>query len=187
MRFFDFLTADLQASALAYRVCSDIKQLMQTKEIITVSIPGGKTPTLFFNCLSQQPLDCSRVRFILNDERWVPLDSLLSNEALLKKELQSNSTAEAEMVSLFDSNFPIEEAVTLFNEKISHLMPIDICIVGMGEDGHTASLFPAMKNLILALNKQESPALIIADIENKSERRVSLNLSALLRRNITIC
>jgi 6-phosphogluconolactonase len=180
MKLVEFDSDKAQALALADQVVSDIKTVLTKKDTAVVCVPGGSTPKLFFNALCSMPIDWSRVSIVLTDERWVPLSDPLSNEALLKRELQSQKARPAKIVSLFNGSLPVEQAVEQFNQNIAQLMPIDICILGMGDDGHTASLFPVMQGLDIALDKQQAPALIIATIEGKREVRVSLNLSALL-------
>ncbi|MGH1539332.1 MAG: 6-phosphogluconolactonase [Arenicella sp.] len=179
-KHYEFHDAKAQALALAGQVADDLSGLLQTKEQVSLCVPGGSTPSLFFNALSQFDLEWQRVRVLLTDERWVPLDHPMSNEAQLRTQFVRNVATKVEVISFFDATQPIDSAVETFNQALEHVLPVDICVLGMGDDGHTASLFPDMHGLQSALNGQLPPALLPARIPNKQELRVSLNLSALL-------
>ncbi|MGH1441406.1 MAG: 6-phosphogluconolactonase [Cellvibrionaceae bacterium] len=193
-----------QSSTLAHRVADDIKRCLTHKPQVTLCVPGGNTPALFLKALSKIELDWHRVNILLNDERWVPLSDEKSNQAMLLRTLENGYAKAANIIAFY----PPSEKETLSREdflkqfnghyfyqggtqdtkdssQFSITSPpitpleIDICVLGMGEDGHTASLFPDMLNLSQALDPKLSPALISADPPDK-EARVSLNLSALL-------
>ncbi|MGH1439365.1 MAG: 6-phosphogluconolactonase [Cellvibrionaceae bacterium] len=174
--FFDALLK--QSEALANCIAADIRLLLDRQEKVTLSTPGGTTPLAFYQFLSCIDLDWSRVNVVLNDERWVPLNNKKSNEALLRKTLKINRAKDINVVSFYSPDFDIEEAVKRFNEKNS-VSNLDICVLGMGTDGHTASLFPNMENLPEALNISSSPKLIVSKA-GLEESRVSLNLSSLI-------
>ncbi|MGH1539093.1 MAG: 6-phosphogluconolactonase [Arenicella sp.] len=180
MKWYSFETAQVQANSLAKQVEQDLIRLLQEKDLVTLCVPGGSTPALFLQLLSKTSLDWSRVRVVVNDERWVPLNDPLSNEAMLRKLLLNNESVVTQIVSLFDHNLPIEQAIEAFNRRASDVLPLDICVLGMGEDGHTASLFPDMNNLEQALDLSNPAALVLARVPHKTELRVSFNLSALL-------
>lgn len=172
-----FDDAKTQSLALAENVANDIILLLAVQERVTLSVPGGTTPRIFLNQLSKQDVEWSRVDVVLNDERWVPLTHDQSNEAMLKKQLQQNMAEEITIFSLYDARYSVEQAVHHFNQR--HILQIDICVLGMGVDGHTASLFPEMEGLEDALAISAEPRLIVSTVPGK-EQRVSLNLSALL-------
>jgi len=172
--------AQTQAQSLADEIGVKIVRLLEQQDFVTLCVPGGTTPALFLECLSHIDLEWSRVRVVLNDERWVPLEDSLSNEAMLRKVLLNNKASAAQIVSFYHPDLAIDEAVDSFNETIDSILPLDICVLGMGEDGHTASLFPVMENQAEALNSDLPAQLICARVEGKDELRVSFNLSALL-------
>jgi len=173
-------SAESQAQALADEIGLKIGLLLERQDSVTLCVPGGTTPALFLERLSHIDLEWSRVRVVLNDERWVPLEDSLSNEAMLRSILLKNKSVAVQIVSLYNSELPIDDAVESFNETIESVLPLDICVLGMGEDGHTASLFPVMGNQQEALNSDLPAQLICARVEGKDELRVSFNLSALL-------
>jgi 6-phosphogluconolactonase len=171
-----------QSLALAQAVEVSILELLEIKERVVLCVPGGTTPAVFFQALSHARIDWSRITVVLNDERWVPLDHPQSNESMLRKNLHVNAAKAPEIISFYIPALSIEEGVNMFNQQCQHLFPLDICVLGMGVDGHTASLFPDMEHIDSALNRNAAPALIVSNVPNK-EPRVSLNLSALLTSN----
>jgi len=175
-----FSDAEQQAVGLASAIADDLIRLLQQQERVTLCLPGGTTPTLFFNHISKIDLDWSRVHLVLSDERWVPLHDPLSNEALLREHFARNLASTVRIIPLYDNALPIADAVIQFNQNISPTLTIDICVLGMGEDGHTASLFPDMAGLVDALDNRYEPSLVVANVPNKQEQRVSWNVSALL-------
>ena len=171
-----------QSLGLAKVVESSVRQLLEKQERVVLCVPGGSTPAGFFQVLSEVPIEWSRVTVLLNDERWVPLDHPQSNEAMLRKNLQRQAAKKVNIVSFYSPNLLIDKGVEAFNRQYSHVFPLDICVLGMGTDGHTASIFPDMESLDHAINLDQAPALIVSNVPDK-EPRVSLNLSALLTSN----
>jgi 6-phosphogluconolactonase/glucosamine-6-phosphate isomerase/deaminase len=121
----------------------------------------------------------------------VPLSNAKSNLAMLQCKLQQHKAKAAKLIGfcpcLENSQVEREQFLAEFNttnypkhnSNNRERLTIDICVLGMGEDGHIASLFPDMPGLSAALDTSLSPELISANPANK-EARVSLNLSALL-------
>ena len=168
-----------QNEALAERISKDILLQLKKKREVILCVPGGNTPLGFLESLSHIDLDWSRVKVLLNDDRCVPFTNSESNYSMLVKVLKKSFAENIQLVPLYLPSCTIEENIINFNNKISTVMPLDICVLGMGADGHTASLFPETENLSYALDVTNNPRLISATPKNKTPR-VSLNLSALL-------
>jgi len=128
----------------------------------TLAISGGLTPTPLFNQLSHAPLDWSKVTITLVDDRWVSPDHADSNERLVKENLLQNEAAKAHFISLWQDYITANEAEDSCNQKLAQLSTsLDTVILGMGNDGHTASLFPCAKNdLLAAINSNKDCAAI---------------------------
>jgi 6-phosphogluconolactonase len=107
--------------------------------------PGG-----LFQHLAKQALDWSKV-VSLADERWVPVEHADSNAGLLKKYLLQGPAAKAQFLSLYSAAANLEQAAEKADRLLAELPPIDVLVLGMGDDGHTASLFPNSPNLAEAL------------------------------------
>lgn len=112
-------------------------------ETMTVGLSGGSTPKPIYEALSQSSgIDWARVTFFLVDERYVLPDHPDSNQRMIRETLLTGPAAKA--TTIFpDTSQPMETCVAQYDEAIGQLNP-DLIILGMGEDGHIASLFPPL-------------------------------------------
>ena len=180
MNFHSFSSNTEQCQELAKKVGDNIANLLASQEQVNLCLPGGTTPGEMFDYLSTMELDWSRVCVLMSDERWVPSDDPLSNEALLRSRLSRNNAEQVRIFSYYEHSLPIEAATKRFNSGMGNVTPLDICVLGMGEDGHTASLFPDMADLQGALDLDVPEKLIVVDSVSQPVLRVSLNMSALV-------
>ncbi|WP_296253638.1 6-phosphogluconolactonase [Pseudomonas sp. UBA4194] len=148
----DFVSPPLLAEALAGKVAEQLRDAIERQGVATLVVSGGRSPVTFFQCLARQTLDWSRVVITLADERWVPVEHVDSNAGLLKRYLLVGAVAKARFISLYQTTASQEEAAEAADRLLAELPPIDVLILGMGDDGHTASLFPASPNLSQALD-----------------------------------
>jgi 6-phosphogluconolactonase len=139
------------ASALADAVAAALRAAIETQGTATLVVSGGRSPVAFFECLAQQQLPWARVAISLADERWVPVAHADSNEALLRRHLLRGPAAAARFIGLYQPAANLEEAALKAEQALAELPPIDVLVLGMGDDGHTASLFPNSPNLDAAL------------------------------------
>jgi len=142
------------ASALADHVAERLSAAIAINPhgVATLVVSGGKSPVAFFQALAQKPIQWSKVCISLADERWVPTEHADSNAGLLKRHLFQGPAAEAGFFSLYRPTNTLEEAAAATDEALKELPKIDVLILGMGDDGHTASLFPDSPNLAEALD-----------------------------------
>jgi 6-phosphogluconolactonase len=147
----EFDNPQLLAEALAANVAEQLKTAISAKGVATLVVSGGRSPVAFFQSLAQQPLDWSKVVVSLADERWVPVEHADSNAALLQRFLLQGPAAKARLLGLYNAAPSLEEAALAADQALAELPPIDVLILGMGDDGHTASLFPNSPNLSEAL------------------------------------
>ncbi len=152
----EFDNPQLLAQALAANVAEQLRTAIAGHGLATLVVSGGRSPVAFFQALAEQPLDWSKVVVSLADERWVPVEHADSNAGLLQRFLLQGPAAEARFLGLYNVADSLEEAALAADQALAELPPIDVLILGMGDDGHTASLFPGSPNLAEALDLDSS-------------------------------
>lgn len=112
-----------------------------------IALPGGTTPGPLFDRLAQRRLAWSRVRVTLTDERWVAPDDPASNEFNLRKRLLVDRAASAKFTPLYAPGGGASDAVAEVSAQLRRrgMLPLDLCLLGLGEDGHIASLIPGAR------------------------------------------
>lgn len=103
------------------------------KKKLNISLSGGNTPKPIYEALRKSDIPFERIHFYQVDERYIPKDHPESNYKLIKETLQKP-------FHFFDTSLPIEEALTQYEKELPE--KFDLTILGIGADGHTASLFP---------------------------------------------
>ncbi|CAI8832405.1 6-phosphogluconolactonase [Pseudomonas sp. IT-P253] len=147
----EFKSPVLLADGLALKVAKQLSEAIDARGSATLVVSGGRSPVAFFQNLAKQKLDWSKVVVTLADERWVPVEHADSNAGLLKRYLLQGPVAKAQFLSLYSATANLELAAEQADRLLAELPPIDVLILGMGDDGHTASLFPNSPNLVDAL------------------------------------
>lgn len=179
MRQYDDRT--LQASELAVRVTRQLADAIEQRGQAVLVVAGGSTPKLFLNHLCKSEIDWSRITVIPSDERWVPADHPRSNHRFISDNLLLNRAACARLVSLYvDSKHPDEALDELETRVKNALTSIDVCVLGMGEDAHIASLFPGAEQLAEALDTDTHKRVVAITAPGACEPRISLTLALLL-------
>ncbi len=168
------------AQALAEKVASALSQSIAARGSASLAVSGGSTPKAFFEALSQKPIDWSQVAITLVDERFVPADNPRSNHLLVATHLLKNHAAEAEFVPLYQPEADIEAAAAVATDAVSEIgTPLDVVILGMGTDGHTASFFPGGNNLTDALDLDLPPRVLTMEAAGAGEPRLTLSFSSM--------
>lgn len=159
------------AEAVAQALIEDLSH--QERALLVVS--GGSTPVPFFKALADKPLPWERVDVTLADERWVDEHSGDSNAKLVRENLLQGKAAASNFIPLTSSASTSEEGVDEVAERTESLAwPASVVILGMGGDGHTASLFPDSPELTLALATEE---LLVA-VRTPSQPQPRITFSA---------
>jgi 6-phosphogluconolactonase len=170
------------ALALSEAVADDIKQGCQGGGIAAIAVSGGSTPAKFFSALGRRKeLDWDRVIVTLVDERWVPETSDRSNAGLVNMKLLQGPAASARFVPLYAGGEEPDEAALARAAQQLELVPgrFAAVVLGMGNDGHTASFFPGGDNLSAALTS--NAPVVAMHAPGAGEARVTLTLSRLLK------
>lgn len=147
----EYRTPVLLAEGLANDVAEQLRAAISARGEATLVVSGGRSPVAFFQNLARQGLDWSKVIITLADERWVPVEHADSNAGLLKKYLLQGPAAKARFLSLYSAAANLDAAAEQADRLLAELPAIDVLVLGMGDDGHTASLFPNSPNLAEAL------------------------------------
>ncbi len=176
-----FPSASAAAQALADSVSGALAAALAMRTHASLVVSGGRSPIGFFQCLRDAELAWSRVWITLADERWVPEDHPDSNAALVRRHLLQGAAAAARFVPLWNGAATPVAAIAERTAALAQLpQPFDVVVLGMGEDGHTASLFPGAPGLAAALDPAGTALLAAIDPPAAPHPRLSLTLKALL-------
>jgi len=154
------------------QIYQKLSNSVNTKGYGSMIVCGGRSPVTLFKKLSYLELPWEKIKIILVDDRLVDSESEDSNESLLYKYLLCNNAIDAEYISLKNEASRVLSIADKF----------DIAILGFGNDGHFASLFPSQLNHRNAFDVNTAPDFIISDqpLGSPSYKRISMNLSMLL-------
>jgi 6-phosphogluconolactonase len=149
---------------------------------------GGTTPAPVYRLLAHQDLPWSKVGVTLPDERFVDAASPLSNQRLLIETLFTGFARKAAFTPMMAEAETPEAAAEAVEQDIAALLPFDVVLLGMGEDGHFASLFPGSPALTLGLDPEADAVVLAAPAGSPAppQPRLSLTLSALLRSKLIV-
>jgi 6-phosphogluconolactonase len=176
-----FSDAGAASRALANQIAASLKAAIAARGLASLVVSGGNSPIKMFELLRAEDLDWARVCVALADERWVDPADRASNEKLVRDVLLQGAAAAARFLGLKNgAPTPDMGAVAAWETFARVPRPFDTVVLGMGEDGHTASLFPGSPNLPRALNPAGVAGCVGMWAPVPPHPRLSLNLSALL-------
>jgi len=150
-------TNPVLAQKLASSVSKKLRACLGEKNKACLAVSGGKTPVEFFQQLSQQELDWAKVTIILVDERWLSVEDKDSNEKLVRDNLIQNAAKQAYFLGLKNSaELPSEGIMDCETQLRTQVDHIDVVVLGMGDDGHTASWFSGSTQLAALIDSDTS-------------------------------
>ena len=167
-----------QVLALAQAVREGLECTLAERGHAVLAVSGGRSPIPLFTRLRELELDWSRVTLTLVDERLVPADHPDSNESLVREHLLQGRAARARLIGLAtDPALDLDECV---RRAKADLPRVDLALLGMGEDGHTASLFPDAPGIDAALDPAGPERYVGVIPPVAPHARISMSLAALL-------
>lgn len=165
-------------------IITDINAAIETRQQACLFVSGGSSPQPLYQALAKQDLPWGKISLAMVDERWVEPEHEASNERFLRQNLLQENAAAAKFVGLKNSAgtaaLGLDQAEMAYQELAE---VADIMLLGMGPDGHTASLFPNAKGLDMALNSDKLLAVIEATpskVTGDYTERMTLSLKGIL-------
>jgi 6-phosphogluconolactonase len=176
----DFANSAALAEALAADVAGRLRDAIATRGQALLALSGGTTPQKFMRALSSQQLEWPRVIVTLCDERWVPPQHERSNARLIRESLLQGAASAAPFIPLYVDAPDPESGVTEVAAAIAALpLPIDVAVLGLGLDGHTASFFPDGDRIDAALDARGTALVLPMRSPTAGEPRITLSLPVL--------
>ena len=180
MEEFAYPNRSALATAIAERLADALRTAIARDNTASLVVPGGTTPVAVFERLAATELPWENVNIIPCDERWVAVDHADSNEGLIRRHLATDKAMSARIFALYR---PVPSPGDALPDVAWALQavrrPFDAVFLGMGEDGHVASLFPGRTETGPALSLGNPQDIMALNAAAKGHPRIGLTLKAL--------
>ena len=178
----EFETREAASIAAAKHIAECLTKRLDGAGEASLVVSGGTTPVQCFAALADISLPWASVHVLLSDERWVPATNCASNEKLVREKLVTNLASGAQFLPYFQTDTDATARCETLGEEILSLpFPFACSLLGMGEDGHFASLFPDAVNVQVGLDTDSSTLCVPITTAASEHARISLTLAALSR------
>ncbi len=180
--FHDYPDRESASTAAADIIEAALQRRLEAGAEATMVASGGATPVQTFERLAARDLPWSRIHVVPSDERWVPATHDDSNERMVRTALMVGAAAAANFQPLYDDEHDIEDGAAILEQAVRNLpFPFACSLLGMGEDGHFASLFPDADTLRSALDVDGTRLVLPVKTSASPHPRMSLTLAAISR------
>ena len=159
-----------------------IADIIAKRRKASLALAGGTTPGPLYEALSNLPLKWEKVSVTLTDERWVHPEDPASNEWLIRDLLLKRRAANATFYGFKTNHAKATGGAAIAEKRIAPIMPFDMCLLGMGPDGHIASLIPGAEGYDAAVDPANTKKVagIFAEGAAGSPDRMTLTVSGIL-------
>ncbi|MEH6402106.1 MAG: 6-phosphogluconolactonase [Sneathiella sp.] len=179
---YNFSSTEKLDAALSEEIAKILIAAISDRGDASLVVSGGNTPKGMLISLSKQKIPWSNVTVLLADERWVDASDSRSNEKMVRQYLLQNEASAASFIGFYIPNAAAMQASALLEDKLGLLdRPIDALVLGMGEDGHTASLFPCAANIDELLTEKEGLKTDFVKPGSAPDDRITLSFSTLTK------
>ena len=179
MKLKKYADDEILAMDVANVLAGELENVLLHEERASFAVPGGTTPGPIFDSLCAADLDWSRVDVMLSDERWLPEAHVRSNARMIRERLLQARAAKAVFHPFYTGAPTPDHTLADVEANILPSLPISVLLLGMGDDMHTASLFPRAEGLEAALDRQSTAILAPVIAADQPEARVSMTANTL--------
>ncbi len=184
IRIHSFEDSKTTAEQLGVEVFARLKAAIASKGSAILVVSGGSTPVPFFEHLAEQPLEWSRLTVLLADERCVAVSDEASNARLVQNHLLTGEAQGARFINIYPEHSSGDAGGTdpgeAADQLVRDLPEYDVVVLGMGNDGHTASIFPKADERDQALSLAGTRAALQTDPKTVAPLRITQTRERLL-------
>ena len=184
---FSFADNGSLLEALVMRIAGQLRSGIARRSVASLVLSGGRTPDALLRRLAAEELDWAQVKVTLTDERWVPADHADSNARLVHNSLLQGAAQAAEFIPLYEAGVDPYVAAEAVNSRLAELaLPLDVVLLGMGDDGHTASWFAGAAELDRALQAPDEERCCALTPPVAAHSRMTLTLPVIVNTRLLL-
>lgn len=171
------------ARALSEVVAGDLREAIRVRAKGTLALSGGSTPAPFLRHLASRELDWTRVEIFLVDERWCSHKDARSNYRMISRALAAGAARSARLVPQWRPDVSLADGATMACAEFGQVAPLDVLVLGMGTDGHTASWIPGAAGLRAAMEDTVNAMVPVRPTDGR-ESRLTMSRAMVSRAHI---